>query len=107
MLNQFIYFFKEKNLQQNHFIVATSGGVDSVVLCELCYQAKFSFSIAHCNFKLRGAESDTDEAFVRSLAEKYRVQMFVETFATEAFATEKKYLYKKQPGFCVIIGSKF
>lgn len=92
MLNFFIQFFKEKNLlhQQNHFIVATSGGVDSVVLCELCHQANFSFSIAHCNFKLRGAESERDEAFVRSLGEKYNVDVFVETFATEDAAREGK-----------------
>jgi len=92
LLNFFIQFFKEKNLlhQQNHFIVATSGGVDSVVLCELCHQANFSFSIAHCNFKLRGAESERDEAFVRSLGEKYNVDVFVETFATEDAAREGK-----------------
>ncbi len=70
--------------------MATSGGVDSVILCELCYQAKFSFSIAHCNFKLREEESDRDEAFVRSLAEKYKVPVFVETFATKAVASERK-----------------
>jgi len=92
LLNHFIQFFKEKNLllPKNHFIVATSGGVDSVVLCELCYQAKFSFSIAHCNFKLREEESDRDEAFVRNLGEKYKVPVFVETFATEAVARERK-----------------
>jgi len=92
LLNQFIQFFKEKNLlhPQKHFTVATSGGVDSVVLCELCYQAGFSFSIAHCNFKLRGEESDRDETFVRSLGEKYKVDVFVETFAADAVATEKK-----------------
>ncbi|MFN2438179.1 MAG: tRNA lysidine(34) synthetase TilS [Chitinophagaceae bacterium] len=92
MLNRFIQFFKEKNLlhQQNHFIVTTSGGVDSAVLCELCYQAKFSFSIAHCNFKLRGEESDRDENFVRSLGQKYKVNVLVETFETEVIATEKK-----------------
>ncbi|HVE61968.1 MAG TPA: tRNA lysidine(34) synthetase TilS, partial [Chitinophagaceae bacterium] len=76
--------------QQSHFIVATSGGVDSAVLCELCYQAKFSFSIAHCNFKLRGEESDRDENFVRSLGDKYKVHVLVEAFETEAVATEKK-----------------
>jgi tRNA(Ile)-lysidine synthase len=92
LLNTFIQFFKEKNLlhQQNHFTVATSGGVDSVVLCELCYQANFSFSIAHCNFKLRKEESDRDEAFVRGLGEKYNVDVFVEAFATEEIAKEKK-----------------
>jgi tRNA(Ile)-lysidine synthase len=92
LLNFFIQFFKEKNLlhQQNHFIIAASGGVDSVVLCELCHQAKFSFSIAHCNFNLRGKESERDQTFVRSLGEKYNVDVFVETFATEEIARERK-----------------
>ncbi|MEO5984882.1 MAG: tRNA lysidine(34) synthetase TilS [Ferruginibacter sp.] len=92
MINAFNQFFRENSLltQQKHFIVATSGGKDSIVLCELCRQANFSFSLAHCNFKLRGEESERDEAFVRNLAEKYKVPVFIEVFATHHFAKEKK-----------------
>ena len=64
-------------------ILAVSGGVDSVVLCELCHVAGYSFIIAHCNFQLRGEESGRDEMFVRGLANKYDVPLLVKHFETE------------------------
>lgn len=74
----------------DHLLLAVSGGVDSVVLCELCSLSGYNFSIAHCNFLLRGEDSDADETFVRSLAEKYTVPFFVKKFETEKYATEHK-----------------
>lgn len=71
-------------------LLAVSGGVDSVVLCEMCSQAGYNFSIAHCNFQLRGAESDADELFVSELAKKYGVKYFVEKFDTEKYASDHK-----------------
>lgn len=71
-------------------LLAVSGGIDSVVLCELCKQAGYDFEIAHCNFQLRGAESERDEKFVRELGEKYKVEVKVKEFNTETFAAEKK-----------------
>lgn len=91
ILQSFISFFKERNLLQGKFLVAVSGGVDSVVLCELCKQAGLNFSIAHCNFQLRGEESERDEAFVKRLGEKYGVEVFVKKFDTEKYAEERKY----------------
>lgn len=87
---KFIQFFKERNLLQGKFLAALSGGVDSVVLCELCRQSGIRFSIAHCNFQLRGEESKRDEKFVRSLSEKYAVEVFVKSFDTKTYAAEKK-----------------
>ncbi len=92
LLQKFIEYIKKENLFQpkDKLLLAVSGGVDSVVLCELCKQAEFDFAIAHCNFNLRGEESTRDENFVRELAKKYAVEVFVKEFETEKYATEKK-----------------
>ncbi|MBL0308434.1 MAG: tRNA lysidine(34) synthetase TilS [Bacteroidetes bacterium] len=71
-------------------ILAVSGGVDSVVMCDLFHQAEFPFVIAHCNFQLRGIESDEDESFVKRLAEKYSVVVFVKRFNTKEYSEENK-----------------
>jgi len=67
-------------------LIAVSGGVDSVVLAHLCKLSKMEFSIAHCNFNLRGEESDADEAFVKDLAENMEVPFFTQSFNTLKFA---------------------
>ncbi len=71
-------------------LLAVSGGIDSVVLCELCSQAGYSFIIAHCNFKLRGAESERDAAFVQQLAQSYNVPLQIKEFDTEAYAEQNR-----------------
>jgi tRNA(Ile)-lysidine synthase len=76
------------NLPARHFILAISGGVDSVVLARLLATSKVSFSMAHCNFKLRGTASAKDEEFVKALAAQLGVQIVVESFATESYASE-------------------
>ncbi len=73
-----------------HLLLAVSGGLDSVVLTDLIFNAGFSFSIAHCNFQLRGDESERDEAFVRMLAQKYNVPVHVKQFDTLQYAEENK-----------------
>ncbi|MBS1933480.1 MAG: tRNA lysidine(34) synthetase TilS [Bacteroidetes bacterium] len=90
--NNFQTFIHQQNLFQpkDKLLLAVSGGVDSVVLCELCYRCGFDFAIAHCNFQLRGNESDRDEEFVKQLAEKYQKPFFVKRFETERYAIEKK-----------------
>ena len=59
------------NLKDKEFLLACSGGIDSMVLAHLCYASNLNFSIAHCNFELRGEESNKDEEFVRKIAESY------------------------------------
>lgn len=71
-------------------LLAVSGGVDSMVLCELCHRAGLKFGIAHCNFQLRDEESDRDEAFVRDAAIRYNVSFHVIRFDTKKLAGEKK-----------------
>ncbi len=71
-------------------LLAVSGGVDSVVLCDLMFTAGYDFVIAHCNFHLRGEESERDEQFVRSLADNYGKQVLVKDFETEKYASDTK-----------------
>lgn len=95
------------NLQQNflqHFkqnistklpanallIVAVSGGVDSVVLTELLQRLNIKFSIAHCNFNLRGEESVRDEDFVKTLASSHNIPCFIKHFNTAEFIADNK-----------------
>jgi tRNA(Ile)-lysidine synthase len=92
LLQQFREYIDEHNLfhQKDKLLLAVSGGVDSVVLCDLCSQADFDFSIAHCNFQLRGEESEREETFVKSLGKKYGVEVLVKRFDTERYARESK-----------------
>ena len=89
---QFIEFIKHPNLFSpgDKLLLAVSGGIDSVVLCELCKQAGYNFAIAHCNFQLRDADSERDERFVNELADKYKVDFHVVKFDTRAIAKERK-----------------
>ena len=67
-------------------LVAVSGGRDSMVLAEKVRREGGPFALAHCNFRLRGAESDADEALVREWAGHHGVTCHVKSFDTEAFA---------------------
>src|SRR5205085_1870419 len=75
---------------KDKLLLAVSGGIDSVVLCELCKQSNYDFMIAHCNFQLRGEESSRDEAFVRNLGGRYGTEVLVKKFAAEEYATQNK-----------------
>ncbi|UJH92208.1 tRNA lysidine(34) synthetase TilS [Antarcticibacterium sp. 1MA-6-2] len=77
-----------KDLSNSKLLLAVSGGVDSVVLAHLCKTSHLNFSIAHCNFNLRGEESDADEEFVVDLADALEVEVFSQRFDTEAYAEE-------------------
>ena len=92
LLPAFIAYIQEHQLfrPQDRLLLAVSGGVDSVVLCDLCAKAGYSFTIAHCNFGLRGAESERDEQFVRSLGNVYGVPVLVKNFDTKQVAEAQK-----------------
>ena len=90
MLVQFLSFIGNENLvtPTEQTLLAVSGGIDSVVLCELYHQAALKFGIAHCNFKLRGEESEADAMFVEQLADRYKVPFFSIEFETNKIAKE-------------------
>lgn len=76
-------------LHDGRLLLAISGGLDSVVMTHLCHQLNFKVSLAHCNFNLRGAESDADEEFVLTLADDLDLDVFIESFDTEGYAKEQ------------------
>jgi len=84
-------------IESNHLInkgdrilVALSGGVDSMVLAELLRRGGYDIAFAHCNFHLRGKESDGDEHFVREYAERVGVKLFVRQFDTLEYVETQK-----------------
>ncbi|MFN8321197.1 MAG: tRNA lysidine(34) synthetase TilS [Chitinophagales bacterium] len=91
LLTAFIEFNRKNRLAglKKKVLLTVSGGLDSIAMCQLFHEAKFPFSIAHCNFLLRGEESDADEKLVRDTAEKYGVQFWSKKFNTADFATQK------------------
>ncbi len=76
-------FLKDKKL-----LIAISGGIDSVVLTHLLYELQFLVSLAHCNFSLRGKESNKDEQFVLNLGEKLDIPTYSKKFETEKYAAK-------------------
>jgi tRNA(Ile)-lysidine synthase len=76
--------------KENNLLLAISGGADSVCLFFALKELGYNVELAHCNFKLRGKESDEDEYFVRELANKYGVKYHVNSFETQKYASEQK-----------------
>ncbi|AYN04739.1 MULTISPECIES: tRNA lysidine(34) synthetase TilS [unclassified Flavobacterium] len=77
-------------LEKKKLLLATSGGLDSMVMVHLFTQLDYDFAIAHCNFQLRGIESFGDQDFVSSAATTLKCPFFVTQFDTEAFAKDYK-----------------
>src|SRR5574344_1826284 len=92
MLSQFEVFLTEtfKITKESKLLLTVSGGVDSSVMSYLFARGHYLFDIAHCNFHLRGKESDEDEAFVRKMAEQYHCRIHVINFETAAYAKAHK-----------------
>lgn len=82
-----IYINKYKLLKTNNlYLVALSGGADSVALLLLLKEHGFNVHAAHCNFHLRGAESDRDEAFCVELCQQLDIELHRVHFDTQAYA---------------------
>ena len=78
-------FLKDKKL-----LLATSGGIDSMVMLHLFQQLESQIAIAHCNFQLRGVESFEDQKFIQDYADANAVPVYITQFDTTAFAEDYK-----------------
>lgn len=93
MIVKFKNFVTKHNLfdETDKVLLSVSGGRDSIVLMKLFAQAGFVFGVAHCNYHLRGEESDRDERFVRDVCSKYGItDLHVVEFDTEKYAAQNK-----------------
>ena len=91
MLEEFLKYIEQNSLfdTQHKILLAVSGGIDSAVMADLFSRSDFEFALVHCNFCLRGDESDLDEAFVKALAKNYNVPFYSKKFDTEGYAKSK------------------
>ena len=71
-------------------LLATSGGIDSMVMLSLFQQLDYEIAIAHCNFQLRGVDSFSDQNFVKDYANENEIPVFITQFDTTAFAEDYK-----------------
>ncbi len=93
MLSDFENFVRKNKLfsKKDKLLLAISGGMDSICLFHLLLQGGYTFALAHCNFQLRGKESDADETFINKLATKHKIPVFIRRFDTAKIsASEKK-----------------
>lgn len=88
MKNLFLKNIKEKKLfdVRQKILLAVSGGIDSMVMLYLFEKSGFDYGIVHCNFQLRGNESDRDEEFVKTQVLIHGVQAWFQRFDTEEYA---------------------
>ncbi len=91
MIKAFTTYIQTQKLFKptNNLLVAVSGGADSMSLCHLLTNAGFTFTVAHCNFNLRGKEADGDEKFVIDYCKKSNIKCFTKKFNTLAYAENK------------------
>lgn len=85
-------YIKDNKLlsKEDKLLVAISGGADSIALSSILLDLGYKIIFAHCNFKLRGEESDQDEKFVRNFADDHGVDLHVKSFETSRYANKYK-----------------
>ena len=84
LLEEFEKYIEENKLftHDDKLLLTVSGGVDSMVMMSLTAAAGYQFGVAHCNFQLRGVESDEDEVLVETEARRYGVEFYNKRFDT-------------------------
>ena len=88
MLGKFLKYIEDNRLarKDDRILIAVSGGIDSMVMADLFIRSGYNIGIIHCNFTLRGNESDMDEELVRTLATENNLPFFTKKFNTAAYA---------------------
>ena len=76
--------------KENHLLIALSGGADSMVLAHMCHALNYSITLAHCNFQLRGEESERDQQFVEKYAQQIGLPLEVKVFDTNEYIEKNK-----------------
>ena len=92
MIEEFNKYIFLNNLikQGDKILLAVSGGIDSMVMAHLFLRRNHKEGIAHCNFSLRGQESDKDEELVRQFAADNNIPFYTIRFETKAYAKRNK-----------------
>lgn len=81
-----------KNLDlKKKYLLASSGGIDSMVLFHLLIKQGYQFAVVHCNFQLRGTESDLDEALIREVCASENISFFSKKFNTKQYASDNQH----------------
>lgn len=90
--DRFRVFIDEQNLfaPSDRVLLGVSGGRDSMLMLWLFQTQKFDVEVAHCNFNLRGDESDGDERFVQAYCAAHNIPFHVRHFDTKQLATDQK-----------------
>ncbi|MBN2215506.1 MAG: tRNA lysidine(34) synthetase TilS [Bacteroidales bacterium] len=91
MIHRFTSFIETHRLcsDEDKILVAVSGGIDSMVMLDLFLKTGYRIGIAHCNFNLRGKESDGDQKFVSDFAGKRNIPLHITGFETQKYAAER------------------
>ena len=89
----------DEDYQSKKYLLAASGGSDSTCLIHIFKRLNLDFEIAHCNFQLRGEDSNEDEKFVRDLANQFEVSFNVIKFSTTEIAKENKRSIQEEARF--------
>lgn len=86
-----IFQSKISSLKHSKFLIALSGGVDSMVLANLFLKNNLSFSVAHCNFNLRTKESDDDEKFIFDWSTENEIECYISKFNTTDYCKKNNF----------------
>lgn len=91
MFQEFLEFIEKQELcrPQDKILMAVSGGIDSMVMLDLFRRAGFNAGVIHCNFGLRGIDSDEDENLVKAIADRWGFPVYTKRFDTPGYAQSK------------------